>query len=170
MCIFNAENRKYIFFAVGMERFKKSIIAYAATLEDINRWVLMNFFSIVMESHKLIMTRIKVTLWLIPQETSLSVGYTWKHIWLSGKTLKLISCWKAKWVCVLKYLFIHLTYPSPIFYPFYLSMWFPFFTVTQAIKRMEGFMFLTHLVYTAITLDRHYYPHVTDKLRCKEYK
>lgn len=150
-----------IFFAVGMERFKKSIIAYATMLEDINRWVLMNF-SIVMESHRLIMTRIKVTLCLILQEASLSVGHTCKHTWLSGKALNLISCWKANWVCVLKYLFIHLIYPSPIIYPFYLSTWI-FFKVTRAIKRMEGFIYLTHLIYTAITLDRHYYPHVTDK-------
>lgn len=28
---------------------------------------------------------------------------------------------------------------------------------------MEGFIYLIHLVYTAFTLDRHYYPHVIDK-------
>ena len=69
--------------------------------------LLMSFFSLVMESHGLIMFRIKGT--IIGSSNRLPSPWTTlvDTAWQLGKFLKLISCLKANRVCVLKYLFIY---------------------------------------------------------------
>lgn len=71
--------------------------------------LLMNFFSIVMESLGLIMFRIKGAVVgssnRLPSPGTTLVNTTW----CLGKVLNLISSLKADRVCVLKYLFIDLS-------------------------------------------------------------